>query len=413
MLNELVTGVVRGIQRNLFGKRKTANRPGQSAGRTLRMESLEGRQLMAVAIISRDWKDLEFNGPASISGRLSGTAQGRSISGKFSGGLTLSGDLDYSSSVDATGKGSAVGTVNASIFGYGALPTLNLDGETQPGGMNEVTGKFTAILPPSGEITDAKLTGAINVKDFRASGAISFKLRDTIIGTGSWSGSFAPTNPTPLTVATTVAWDSEKAGVIDVEVEAGGSVQKAASRTAAVATVSIYWGSPTNPLLRKLPDTIPILWNQAEGKYEVSNLPTPPVGATKLTFVTKYGAITNTTSLDLPAAPSFTISSVSVTPPTTGYVDAVFTVTISNAPAFPTQVSYATANGTAVVRDDYLAKSGVLTFTPNGPLTQTFAVKVKRDALVANQEFYAQLSNAKWSTIVGTGRGTGAIVDIP
>jgi len=198
---------------------------------------------------------------------------------------------------------------------------------------------------------------------------------------------------------------------VDVHVDAGGSVQKAATRTTAVATVNVYWGNAAGAKLTKLADTIPVLWNQAGGNYEVSKLPVPPALATKLIFETKYGATTNSVSLDLPARPSISISSVSVTPPATGFGDAVFNVTISGETAFPVTVKYTTVNGTAVRGQDFTSRTGFLTFVPGGPLTQTITIKVKKDTTIANQDFYVQLSAPTWGTIAGTGKGVGHIID--
>jgi len=413
MVSKLLSGLFQQARDRIGSRRTKARRPERRVERRLTVESLEGRELLAVAILSRSWKELEFSGPATVSGNLSGKYGTQPVSGRFNGSMTLSGDLKYSSPTDAVGQGAAVGTVNGSITGYGALPTLNLNGDTGPGGMNEVAGRFSAVLPPSGALGVTTLTGTINTSNLTASGAISFTLYTTIRGNGSWSANVAPTNPEPLTVTTTAQWDAVKPGVIDVEILAGGSVQKAATRATPVATVSVYWGTAAGVRLTKLPDSIPILWNQAEGSYEISKLPVPPATAAKLLVVTTVGTTTNTVALDLPAPPTISISSVSVTPPATGFGDAVFTVTLSGNTAFPVSVNYATVNGTAVRKQDFTAKSGVLTFLPGESLTQTITIKVRKDATVANQNFGVQLSNAKWGTLDGTGKGIGSIIDIP
>jgi len=62
-----------------------------------------------------------------------------------------------------------------------------------------------------------------------------------------------------------------------------------------------------------------------------------------------------------------------------GTVNAVFMVTISATSGQTVMVQYATANGTATEGSDYTATSGILTFAPGGPLTQTILVSVLGD----------------------------------
>jgi hypothetical protein len=50
-----------------------------------------------------------------------------------------------------------------------------------------------------------------------------------------------------------------------------------------------------------LTDKIPIYWNEASGQYEVSDLPSAPVGTTHLLFVTKVDNNTRVAALPLPA----------------------------------------------------------------------------------------------------------------
>lgn len=417
MVTKMLAGLVRSAQERFatrFGRRRSASKRSlASSGRTLRMESLEGRELMAVAIVDRSWKEFEFHGPLTVSGNLSGKYGVQPVSGKFNGNLNITGEMQYTSVQDAAGQGTAVGTVSSMIYGYGNLPTLNMNGTTDPGALKEVAGKFSAVLPPDGPMGAVTLGGTLNVKDLTVTGSINFTLMDTVKGVGTWKGTLIPDNPQPLTVTTSAAWDPVKPGVVDVHVEAGGSVQKATNRNTAVANVTVFWGNAAGAKLTKLPDTIPVLWNQASGNYELSKLPVPPVQAAKLVFVTTYGKTVNTTTLDLPARPGISISNVSITPPATGFGDAVFNISISGDTAFPVTVKYTTVNGTAVKGQDFTNVTGTLTFVPGGPTTQSIVVKVKKDTTVANQDFYVQLSAPTWGTITGTGKGTGSIIDVP
>ncbi len=91
-----------------------------------------------------------------------------------------------------------------------------------------------------------------------------------------------------------------------------------------------------------------------------------------------------------------------------GQTEFVFTVNIGTATDVPVTVQYATANGTASSGSDYTAKSGTLTFAPDGPTTQNITVLVNGDSLFeANETFSLILSNPTSATIIqGTATGT-------
>lgn len=91
-----------------------------------------------------------------------------------------------------------------------------------------------------------------------------------------------------------------------------------------------------------------------------------------------------------------------------GTQTATFTVTLSSAQAFPVQVDYATANGSAAEPESYVADSGTLTFTP-GQTTKTVAITVNSNTLLlATQYFALNLSNPV-NTIVGSPTAYGFI----
>lgn len=77
---------------------------------------------------------------------------------------------------------------------------------------------------------------------------------------------------------------------------------------------------------------------------------------------------------------------------------AVFNVTLSAASTVPVTVSFATANGSALLGGDYRAQTGVLTFAP-GTTTQTIRVIVEGDVIgEPTQNFFVNLSNATNAT---------------
>jgi chitinase len=91
-----------------------------------------------------------------------------------------------------------------------------------------------------------------------------------------------------------------------------------------------------------------------------------------------------------------------------------FTVTLSAASSSPVTVKFATANGTAKMGSDYVAKSGTLTFAP-GETRKTITVAAIGDAAIeADERFSVLLSDAVGSTIAD-GKGIGTITndDLP
>src|SRR5690606_6552015 len=99
-----------------------------------------------------------------------------------------------------------------------------------------------------------------------------------------------------------------------------------------------------------------------------------PTNATIAT-ATGTGTITNDDII-----PSININDVSVVEGNTGTSSAVFTLSLS-APSNQTiTVDVSTANGTAIVGDDYLALTSTVTFAP-GSVSQTVSVTINGDTL--------------------------------
>jgi hypothetical protein len=79
-----------------------------------------------------------------------------------------------------------------------------------------------------------------------------------------------------------------------------------------------------------------------------------------------------------------------------GTVQAVFSVTLSEPSTDVVTVNFATADGTANAKTDYLVKSGTLTFAP-GETTKTIIVEIKGDKRNEDdfgEYFYVNLSDA-------------------
>ena len=109
--------------------------------------------------------------------------------------------------------------------------------------------------------------------------------------------------------------------------------------------------------------------------------------------------------------PTLSINDVTVTEGNLGSITADFTVTLSTAPGAGTvSVGFATSNGTATVNQDYIARSGFLTFTGN-ETSKTVSVTVIGDVLdEANETFFVTLASPSGATI-GKGVGLGTITD--
>jgi len=127
-----------------------------------------------------------------------------------------------------------------------------------------------------------------------------------------------------------------------------------------------------------------ILWGTGRGGYRRTGVPDPPV--------------------------TLATSDCSVTEGDAGQVSCNFTVTLSAATGQTVSVAYATANGTAVSGQDYVAASGTLTFPPS-TTTRTVGVAVIGDLIDEPDEtFFLNLSSPVNATIAD-GQGIGTILD--
>jgi hypothetical protein len=110
------------------------------------------------------------------------------------------------------------------------------------------------------------------------------------------------------------------------------------------------------------------------------------------------------------AAAAVSLSDCTVTEGNAGQASCTFTVTLSAASGFPVTVAYATADGTAVAGQDYVAASGTLTFTA-GSTSQPLAVAVNGDLLDEPDETFTLNLSAPVNATIADGQGTGTIVD--
>jgi hypothetical protein len=88
-----------------------------------------------------------------------------------------------------------------------------------------------------------------------------------------------------------------------------------------------------------------------------------------------------------------------------------FTVTLSAAYDQPVTVKYATQDSSAVAGQDYVATSGMLTFTP-GQTSKPITVAIKGDKTKEyNEYFYVLLSDASSNSSFYYTSGSGSILN--
>ena len=138
------------------------------------------------------------------------------------------------------------------------------------------------------------------------------------------------------------------------------------------------------------------------------------------TFLVNLGSPTNATIGDGQATgtivddePRITISDVTKAEGRKGKTTLfTFTVTLSAAYDQPVTMSYRTVNGTATTgNNDYVAKSGTLTFAP-GETTRTITITVKGDSRrEPTESFYLDLFGNSGNALFARKRGIGTILN--
>ena len=114
------------------------------------------------------------------------------------------------------------------------------------------------------------------------------------------------------------------------------------------------------------------------------------------------------TIIDDDIVPAFSIDDVTIQPGVDGSsTTATFTVSLSGPSGQTSTVDFSTADGSAVVDEDYTAVNGTLTFAP-GATTQTVVVPILGNiSSEFTENFFVNLSNASGATILDAqGEGT-------
>ena len=108
--------------------------------------------------------------------------------------------------------------------------------------------------------------------------------------------------------------------------------------------------------------------------------------------------------------PTLSVDDVTITEGNVGNQIATFTVTLSASNASQVTVGFATSNDTATAGQDYLAQSGVLTFT-GGQSTRTITVPIIGDSLDEIDETFNVTLTGATNAIIGKAVGVGTITD--
>ena len=114
-------------------------------------------------------------------------------------------------------------------------------------------------------------------------------------------------------------------------------------------------------------------------------------------------------SVPPPVLPTLSVGDASIVEGNSGTKQLVFTVSLSQAATGPVTVAYATADGTALAGQDYVAKSGTITFAA-GETQKTVSVTVNGDRVAELNETLALRLSAPTGATVADGAAAGTIL---
>ena len=215
-------------------------------------------------------------------------------------------------------------------------------------------------------------------------------------------------NNTPVFVAPTPS----QGQVFSVNEGSPLSIPVQATDADASDTVHIdHLGLPAGATLTAVdgnPATASFSWTPpagSAGSYLVSftaqDSKTPPGSAVPRTITIEVAQSINS---------KVSIKDVSVTEGNSGFVDAVFAVTLDNPVNQAVTVKFDTANGTAVAPGDYTAGSGTVTF-PANDTAETAIIKVRGDTVDEPDETFTVTLSAPSGATIDDGTAVGKIVD--
>jgi hypothetical protein len=260
--------------------------------RTLTLEPLEERRLLAVTILEETFKSLDY----TIAGEFSGSTEipGYGYQDAYTGTTLDAGTMTYTSPTNGAGpitiSGEGSGNDNYQcpsysfeFEGHGTL--MDEDGTLSRFDVD--FDRFDYVGCPGAEPIqfDRDLYGAFDTSDFSA--ALSWTVDvDGGTSTGNWSGELSfqgdpfDIQPTELSFLDPTS--------LEVAFEVTGQPSHTPTHLTPVANLELYWanGSTTDDIVGAAIDTvIPIYWNQASGRARVTEVPPAPVGSTHLLLV--------------------------------------------------------------------------------------------------------------------------------
>jgi chitinase len=110
-----------------------------------------------------------------------------------------------------------------------------------------------------------------------------------------------------------------------------------------------------------------------------------------------------------PVLPAISVGDASIVEGNSGTKQMVFTVSLSQAATGPVTVNYATADGTAMAGQDYVAKSGTITFAA-GETQKTVSVTINGDKVAELNETLALRLSAPTGATLADGAAAGTIL---
>jgi hypothetical protein len=115
-------------------------------------------------------------------------------------------------------------------------------------------------------------------------------------------------------------------------------------------------------------------------------------------------------NMDDEPLPQIFVSNPSIIEGDSGTRQLNFEVSLSHASSTPVTVQYSTADGTATIaNNDYIAKSGILTFAPGTSLRRSVTVDVVSDLTAELDETLLLNLSAPMAAVLSTGQPTGLI----
>ncbi len=133
--------------------------------------------------------------------------------------------------------------------------------------------------------------------------------------------------------------------------------------------------------------------------------------ATNAGFVMPGDPIITTTLINSSAGPSVSVNDFSQTKTTSGEVNAVATLTLSQPSAVAVVVNYHTQNITAIAGTDYVSEVGAVTFQP-GQVTQTVDIPIIGSTIPEGTRTFALDLDTTTVGSIARAQGIGTILDI-